>query len=208
MISEDQYTTLNATVGKVADSMEAVLEKPIRQELKGLSIHEWMSGIKGIGPRISASVIALVDPIEGFDTISKLWAYAGSDVVNGVGTNKNSMNGRKYNWELKCLVCEKIPAQFIKQGKFYRELYDRVKTGYKERHPEAIESGALTKAGKPRMKYTPIHIERMTRRKVGKIFIAHVWLKWREAEGLPCRGPWVLEHGGHTTMIDPPESPE
>ena len=37
------------------------------------------------------------------------------------------------------------------------------------------------------------------RRKMIKIFLAHLWDFWREWEGLPRRTPYVEEYGGHIT---------
>jgi len=38
---------------------------------------------------------------------------------------------------------------------------------------------------------------------MGKIFLAHLWVKWREFEGLPVSQPYVQAILGHTHIIEP-----
>ena len=47
------------------------------------------------------------------------------------------------------------------------------------------------------------HLDMMAIRKMLKIFLANLWLVWREAEGLPTRVPYVTEKLGHTDVISP-----
>lgn len=51
--------------------------------------------------------------------------------------------------------------------------------------------------------WRPVHIEKQARRIVKKIFMSHVWMKWRELEGLPFVPPYIVEHGDHRTIILP-----
>lgn len=51
--------------------------------------------------------------------------------------------------------------------------------------------------------WRPVHIEKQARRIVKKIFMAHVWMKWREIEGHPYIAPYIAEHGDHQTVIMP-----
>jgi len=208
LITLDQFTSLTHTIATRCENLENAMDGPIRETLRDVPIYEWLSGIWGCGHRLGASVIANIDPISEFPTISKLWAYAGMDVVDGRGTSASSGNERKWNWELHCLACEKLPGQFVKQGRFYRRQYDLIKADYKAAHPEELDKGRRSKTGKVILSYTPIHIERMTRRKLGKLFLAHLWLVWRRTEGLPVTDPYIAAIGGHTGMIEPPESPE
>jgi hypothetical protein len=277
-ITKEQYGRVHDKVVEVTVNMEKTADKLIAEALGKTQIYEWLSRMKGCGPRLGASFIALIDPIRLFPTISSLWAYAGSDVVEqpcpvcsqrpaenqgsgtsqptsetqacfacpacndtsvvGVGVNKNTPNGRAWNWELKMAVCEKFPTQVIKLGQtcaacerpiskdpkpdkhcqcdnpqprgngYYRRYYDKVKAEYQKKHPEPKDTGKRTKAGNVWMSYTPMHIERMARRKVGKLFLAHLWLKWRKSEGLPISEPWITALGGHAKFIEPPEVDE
>lgn len=47
------------------------------------------------------------------------------------------------------------------------------------------------------------HLHNQALRKMTKLFLSHLWLVWRSAEGLPIREPYVQEKMGHTTIIDP-----
>lgn len=47
------------------------------------------------------------------------------------------------------------------------------------------------------------HLHNMALRKMIKLFLAHLWMVWREAEGLPVSEPYVQEKLGHTHIIGP-----
>ena len=47
------------------------------------------------------------------------------------------------------------------------------------------------------------HLDMMALRKMIKLFLACLWLVWREAEGLPVRSPYPAEKQGHTKVISP-----
>ena len=47
------------------------------------------------------------------------------------------------------------------------------------------------------------HLDAMAVRKMIKLFLACLWLAWREAEGLPTRIPYAIEKKGHSTIISP-----
>lgn len=47
------------------------------------------------------------------------------------------------------------------------------------------------------------HIHNYVLRKMTKLFLACLWLVWREAVGLPTRQPYSAEYQGHTSIISP-----
>ena len=47
------------------------------------------------------------------------------------------------------------------------------------------------------------HLDAMALRKMAKLFLACLWLVWREAENLPTRDPYAIERQGHTSLISP-----
>jgi rubrerythrin len=49
------------------------------------------------------------------------------------------------------------------------------------------------------------HLDAMAVRKAIKLFLACLWLVWREAEGLPVTKPYAIEKQGHSTLIQPRE---
>ena len=47
------------------------------------------------------------------------------------------------------------------------------------------------------------HLDAMAVRKMIKMFLACLWLVWREAEGLPVTAPYSIEKLGHSKLISP-----
>ncbi len=47
------------------------------------------------------------------------------------------------------------------------------------------------------------HVHNQALRKMIKLFLACLWLKWREAEGLPVTKPYAIDKLGHNSYIDP-----
>ncbi len=47
-------------------------------------------------------------------------------------------------------------------------------------------------------------MEAAARQKAAKLFLSHLWVVWREAEGLPTTDPYVIaKGGGEHDYIDP-----
>jgi len=47
------------------------------------------------------------------------------------------------------------------------------------------------------------HLDAMAVRKMIQLFLACLWLVWREAEGLPMTKPYAIDQLGHNSFIDP-----
>lgn len=47
------------------------------------------------------------------------------------------------------------------------------------------------------------HLDMLAMRKMIKLFLACLWLVWRESEGLPVSSPYAIGELGHTHFIDP-----
>jgi hypothetical protein len=206
---------------------------------------EFLDGVYGIGGVFSAGLIAKLDPISRFDTISKLWAYAGLSTQHfesmcedghkfittskpencPIKTKPSSYGGERktcgkpikasllinkppqrksgyvlcINSKLKTYVW-KIVSSFIKQNAVhsqYRRHYDAWKQEYSLRPDLKAAVDRHEKGAKK-------HIELMTMRRVGKRFLADVWIVWRRAEGLPINKPFPIEKQGHT-HYEPPQ---
>ncbi len=52
------------------------------------------------------------------------------------------------------------------------------------------------------------HVHNQALRKMIKLFLACLWLTWRQAENLPVSKPYAIEKLGHTSFIDPWEMTE
>lgn len=109
-----------------------------------------------------------------------------------------------YNPRAK-MVAYKVGIQFIKQGDFYRKLYDKFRAEYEMREDlkkEVLErKGKKTKTGESK---GTAHIHIMARRKMVKIFLQHLWLIWRELESLSTSSPYVIDQLKHSDIITPP----
>ena len=134
--------------------------------------------------------------IECFDTVSKLWAYAGMAIKNGEIQRMKKGEQGNYSPLFKVLMW-KIGESFVKSGKSYKALYDSYKARLRIRQPERPGEGANT--AKKGGKWSDGHLHAMAKRYVAKMFLRDVYCFWREHENLPVRVPYEQEYLGHTT---------
>ncbi len=176
-----------------AQKLEKILDKEIKFMVNLEPIYlNYLKDVKGMGHILSAGLIAWIDDIGKFATVSKLWAYSGLHVIEGNAARKTK--GQKCNWNNKLKTHGwKIGEQFVKTKGKYRNLYDKYKAYEKENHPEEIKEGKKTL-------YTKGHIHARAKRKVVKVFLSHLWLKWRELEGLPVSKPYCEEYLNHKVV--------
>jgi hypothetical protein len=186
---------------KSLESAKALLTRKLTKELKRTPIYDaFLSKIKGIGPALAAGLIAEIDDISRFENASNLNAYFGLHLKGNKAVRREK--GKVANWNStgRMLICELVPDQFIKQRTpVYRGIYEDEKA----RSLQLMEEDAK-KSKEDRRVQSKLHAERRARRKVGKIFLHHLWKAWRELEGLPTPQPWVLALGGHSKEIKPP----
>jgi len=172
---------------------------------------EWLSKVKGIGSILGAGLIGYIGDISRFDSISKLWAYSGLHVVDGRAPKRK--RGEKINWNPKMrALMWKIARSFAFQKEApSRTKYEENKRYYLEKYGDRIKNPKscpeyekcrkrLKKRKEPACKG---HLEAMARRRLVKQFLACLWLKWRELEGLPVSKPYAIEHLGHKSFIEP-----
>jgi hypothetical protein len=154
-------------------------------------------------------LVPTIRGIGAFDTVSKYWAWWGLDVRDGHAPKRK--RGENIDWNPKMrMLAWKISKQFVMQGERYRMIYDAEKLRLTaERIGENGElfcahleecQAKLKRRAKPACKG---HIDAMAKRKAVKMFLSHLWEKWREIEGLPVRQPYVIEKMGHTTKQEP-----
>lgn len=170
----------------VFEQIEEELDRDIADLVRDYPIFDRVTAVKGIGPMLAAKLIAMID-IERADTPSALWRFAGYGVVDG--QRERPVKGEKlhYNTRLKT-TCYLIGTSFLKAKSPYRDVYDKAKEDYDRTRPE----------------WTKAHKHQAAMRVMIKRFLVHLWLVWRETEGLPTRTPYVQEYMGHT-HIDLPE---
>ena len=175
------YRRLLESEGSLERSLgEAVADYPIYQQ--------FLSSVRGCGPIMSAVIVSELDPTKARH-VSSFWKYVGLDVaVDGRGRSrraehlvdvryKNSdgedavRKGITFNPFLKTKLVGVLAGSFLRCGSSYREYYDN----YKHR----LESHAVYKD------VTKGHRHSMAMRYMIKMFLAALWVKWRELEGLP-----------------------
>lgn len=184
-------------------------------------IWDWITSIRGLrAGSLAARLLAQIDDIAKFDQVSKLWRYAGLAVIDG----KAEVGTPHYNRRLKALLLGPtgIVGQFVLQNTpVYRDIFDDEKARLQWRFPvprcnvcdkEAFQKtlswvcpdGCKVTAWF-KVRHTPLHLDKMARRKTIKIFLQHVWVLWREQEGLPMTRPWIFREGSDHTHYLPPQ---
>jgi len=205
---EEMLNTLNA-LGDDSKKFEKAYLNKINGYVENEQLYtEYLSKISGVGGVIAAGLLGYCGYCEKFDTVSKLWSYAGMGIYNG--DIQKLRAGEKANWNPKLKVlCWKLGDSFVKCGKGYRKLYDQFKATYLARediieaHKKmAAEKRKKDKSYKGDMGYKA-HIHAMAKRKVVKLFLSHLWVTARTMKGLPVREPYAMEKLGHTTLIAP-----
>lgn len=162
---------------------------------------KWLTSIKGLKEgSLAAQLIAQIDDISNADTISALWRFAGYAVQDGRRERRKAGEKAHYNARLSA-VCWNIGEQFVRQQTpLYAEYYYAEKARLRGLHPEPEP----TDSGPWKTAFTDSHVDRMARRKTVKLFLSHLWIIWRTAEGLPVTLPYIHTVGGHTNYIEPP----
>jgi hypothetical protein len=180
----------------------------------------WLERVRGIGPSLSARLLARLD-IERAPTPSSFWSYCGLATVaaqlyrcpqcgyelslavgrhlrsghrvpgsgqpcggtllaNGEGARRVAQprpsrgENAPYDREAKKL-CYLIGISFVRQGDSYKRYYDEQRARLDVAKPDWI----------PRRRH--LTALRMTE----KLFLAHLWLVWREQLGLPITAPYA-----------------
>ena len=198
-----------------------LLEKQIKSVLGKWAnadpVGVWAQSIVGIGPVISAGLLAHID-INKAPTVGHIWRYAGLDPTS----KWNKGEKRPWNADLKTL-CWKIGESFMKfynhkddiYGKVYitRKLQEEDKNNQKlfaDQAKEKLERFRIdpkTAAYKCYIdgRLPPAHINERAKRYAVKLFLSHFHhvLFVAEFKKDPPR-PYIIEHGGHVNFIKPP----
>jgi len=188
MLTPAQSAALVQTVAEFK-AEEKRIAKLIEEEIKGHPLWiGWLSGVKGVGSVMAAGLIAWIDDPGRFPTVSKLWAYS----VGKPGERIRRGQKVGYNPRLKT-HCWRVASQMLKARGPYADLYHEFKSTYSQREDlKQIKKGAYK-----------LHIHLMALRKMIKVFLCHLWVRWREIEGLPVSKPYAIDKLGHKGYIEP-----
>jgi rubredoxin len=184
-------------------------------------IWDWVTSIRGLAAGgEAAKLLAQIDDIGKFPTISKLWRFAGYAVIDGQIDRRTKGKKSPYNATLKAVLWRIVKLGFLcHRTPIYRDFYDEQYAADRRAHPDVVCSicggtgeqrsqkwycsqCGISNQGR-KLTYTPGHIDARARRKTAKLFLSHLWVKWREFEGLPVSKPYIHTVGGHTGYVQP-----
>jgi hypothetical protein len=192
----DFERTMMETIGLDA-ALEDVRKTMISAGHELGPVWEWVTAIKGLGAGgLAAQLLALIDDIALCDTVSALWRYAGLGVVDGHAEKNARGEKAHFNARLKG-VCYNIAVSFIKaQTPLYVDIYYEEKRRQRALHPEPEKVNGKNA-------FSDAHIHNRAWRKMVKIFLQHLWVTWRRAEGLPVSEPYAQAVLHHVHIVEP-----
>lgn len=140
---------------------------------KGLESHPawaWLAHVDGVTPTLAGRLLGKLD-VTRAETPSSFWAYCGLATVAGPDGARMAQPSRG-NEETKRL-CHQLGDSLLGANSAYARQYRLERRGLDETRP-----------GWPAQRK---HLTSL--RKMEKLFLAHLWLVWREALGLPITEP-------------------
>lgn len=197
-------------------------EKRIKTELKKFPVYtEYLVGVKGVGPLMSAVIIAEYD-IEKATTVSKMWRYTGLDPSETRGVKVVKTTKPKTYEPKDGEVIRKFDDHvWVRTNTMVRA--DRLTPGFRCPFNKDLRTKMVGVLGSQFIKakapyatefYYPHklrleqehgwedeskgHRHRAAIRYMIKMFLADLYAAWRELEGLPVRKPYQEEYLGHT----------
>lgn len=213
---EEPHETLAFFAGDF-EKLEKQIKTVLGKYVEAQPIGKWLMSITGIGPVISAGLIANID-IMKVQTAGQIQAFAGLDPT------KEWKKGEKrpFNARLKTL-CWKIGESFVKvsnnekdvYGKLYkiRKDYENEKNEKHEYSDQAAAKLEKFKIGKTTEAYKwysqgmlpPAHINSRAKRYAVKIFLSHLFSVWYEiAHGEKAPKPYAIAILNHAHEIPVP----
>ena len=201
-------------------TLERNIKSVLQVYAESKPIGQWMLSICGIGPVISAGLMANID-ITKVQTAGQIQAFAGLDPTR----EWNKGEKRPYNARLKTL-CWKIGQCFIKVQNNEEDVYGKIFAIRKAYEIERNEKGELADQAKAKLerfnikkttdaykwysqgKLPPAHINQRASRYAVKIFLSHLFSVWYEMEHKekPPK-PYAIAILNHTHEIPIPNWP-
>lgn len=175
-------------------TLERNIKSVLQVYAESKPIGQWMLSICGIGPVISAGLMANID-ITKVQTAGQIQAFAGLDPTREWHKGEK----RPYNARLKTL-CWKIGQCFIKVQNNEEDVYGKIFAIRKAYEIERNEKGELADQAKAKLerfnikkntdaykwysqgKLPPAHINQRASRYAVKIFLSHLFSVWYEME--------------------------
>lgn len=196
------------------------IKKALAEYVKAQPIGRWMTSICGIGPVISAGLIANID-ITKAPTAGHIWNYA------GLNPDQEWKKGEKRPWNarLKTLVWL-LGECFVKVSNNDKDVYGKIYQQRKAYEIEKNNNGEYSDFAKLQLekknfkksteayksyiqgKLPPAHIQSRAKRYAVKMFLSHLQQVWWELEtGEKAPKPFAISILGHAHMVNPPNYP-
>jgi len=195
VVIEGEVNPISQKYFKIFDDLEKNLTGDLEREAADVPIVKQMVNLNGISFTTAAQLYSMID-ISRCPTISALWRYAGygcgeDGVIDRIKKGEKSC----FNRRLKCLL-HVVATNFLRSKKRspFRDVYDKAKKKYEKK----IENGEWEKKNGWKA-----HVHMAAMRKMKKIFLATLWTRWRELEGLQIRTPYVEEYLKHNHIYKP-----
>lgn len=178
----------------------------------------WAQSICGIGPVISAGLLAHID-ITKAPTVGHIWSFA------GLNPDQSWEKGQKRPWNAKLkTLCWKIGECLVKVQNNDKDIYGQVFVSRKAQEIEFNEAGKFADQAEAKLKkykigketdaykayiegkLPPAHIHARAKRYAVKLFLSHFHeALYRTHYGKMPPKPYVYEHGGHAHVIRMPD---
>ena len=214
--SEEPHDVLR-WLGAQSDSLENQIKRALGRYADGQPLGEWAQSIVGIGPVITAGLLAHID-ISKAPTVGHIWRFAGLDPTQRWEKGQK----RPWNASLKTL-CWKIGESFVKvsgrDDAFYGQIYAERKAlelsrneslAFADQAKQALERKKFGKDTEARKHYEsghlpPAHIHARAKRYAVKLFLAHYHERgFKLLHGIDPPLPYPIAHLGHVHIIASP----
>lgn len=195
--------------------LESQIKRALNNYTQAHLMGSWMRQIVGIGPVISAGLLAYLE--EPRPTVGKIYAFAGLAADGQKEWKANEK--RPYSVQLKT-ICWHAGQSFMKfsgrEDCFYGRLYRKRKefeqrmSDEGKRAEQAVQwLSRVRKTTEAYQHYAagrlpPSQIDGRARRWAVKIFLSHMNEVWLTRLGRPVPAPFSIAHGGHVDYIPPP----
>ena len=220
LLETNQPIELISYVGDQFELVELQIKNALQEWVDQLPVGQWLQSIKGIGPVITAGLLANID-ITKAPAVSSIWRFAGLDPTSKWEKGQK----RPWNADLKVLTVFKAGESFVKVQNRDGDVYGHIFATYKKKITAKNESfgfkdtAAHLLATKKYDKTTDVyktmlsgmlckaHIHAMARRKAVKLFLSHLHeiMYWHHYKVIgPAPYPIVHMADEHVHYIDVP----
>ena len=210
--AEEPHSVLG-WLAEQSSTLEKQIARALDQYSRSQALGVWARSVVGIGPVISAGLLAHID-ITRAPTCGHVWRFAGLDPTSKWEKGKK----RPHNAALKTL-CWKIGESFVKVKGNDDDVYGKVYAARRLSEGQKNEAGAFAEQAAAVVKARPTHAQIKTykegklpeghlharaKRYAVKLFLAHYWQVGRELAELPVALPYPVAHLEHAHVIIPP----